>query len=70
MPTKRTNTKKTETLLKKNGYNFDRYSGNAHGIYKHEEFNCSITIPYKFKSNKIQQSNIMREVRYNESKRG
>ena len=68
MTIKKTNTKKAEVLLKKNGYNFDRHSGNAHGIYKHEDFNCTVTVGYKFKSNKIQQSNIKTNVKKNKYK--
>ena len=68
MTIKKTNTQKTEKLLKKNGYTFDRYSGNAHGIYKHDGFNCSITVGYKFKCNKIQHSNIMRMINNNKRK--
>jgi hypothetical protein len=65
MTIKKTNTQKTEKLLKENGYIFDRYSSNAHGIYTNEKFNCSITVAYKFKCNKIQQSNIMRMIKEN-----
>ena len=68
MTIKKTNTKKTDKFLKKNGYKFDRYSSNAHGVYKHESFNCSVNVSYKSKSNKMQQSNIKVNVEKNKHK--